>query len=112
MVRSNETVNLLLLHLHVLLLLLNSHYEAAIGGKLVLRLRARQILLVNNLVRARRLRVTRLVPLILECLSRSTIPVSRGRGTVVVGDTGGSLWLVSHSRTGAKFVNTRLVRGI
>jgi len=39
MVRVDESVNLLLLHFHVLLLLLCCHYKATVGHQLVLRFR-------------------------------------------------------------------------
>ena len=38
MVAINETINLFLFHLHILLLLLNSHDEATICGQLILTL--------------------------------------------------------------------------
>ena len=60
----NEAIDLLLFHLHVLLLLLHRHDEAAIGCQLVLALRCCQRLLVNNLVGARWLRLACLVSLI------------------------------------------------
>ena len=59
-IRSNESVNLLLFHLHVLLLLLNSHNESSVSCQSILRFRLRQILLLflsDNCVGARRLRV-------------------------------------------------------
>ena len=56
MITSQKAINLLLVHFHVLLLLLNCHNKPPVSSKLALRL-TQIILFFNPLMRSRRLRM-------------------------------------------------------
>lgn len=90
MIRSNKSVDLFLLHFHVFLLLLNSHYKSSVGCKLILTFWLLNIWMTvvwwffNFLMTWRWLRST-------------LVFVSSIRWTCV-------LWLISYSWTCSKFI--------
>lgn len=101
MVARDESLNLLLLHFHVLLLLSDGHDKAAVGCQLRLRLRLRQCLLIYHFVSPWWLRLTRLVPHV-EVIATSGV-LTRLRGALRrLGDT---LRLIPHARAGAQLVD-------
>ena len=91
MIRSYKAVNLLLFHLHILLLLLHSHDETSVSRQLILALGSCHRLLLDDLVGTRWLRLARLVPLVELLSARSEV------ATILTATIGHSLRLVAHT---------------
>jgi hypothetical protein len=96
-IRRNESFNLLLLHLHIFLLLLNSHNETPVSSQLCLRFRLSHIILllitINFGMGSRRLRMRSFVSLLSLTITRIEVMRTWGSQTLSILVLSGSLTL-------------------